>query len=273
VAFILSNRKKILSIIFVFLLLSYLPVWKQGTVAYEYQDDAYSITVLASSSLTDVLTELIRIYSVKGNVTVSATYESPTELADSIESGDPSDVYISEHLTKMRDLKRQGLIDVFSLTNIASNKLVFLSSVENHILKNINKNMPITELLKDINEKTLLVVGDPDNVPAGDFAKTSLSSLGYWDKIEPYIVKAGNSRNALYLISKGRSAGITYFTEAYKNPEVEIISELPEDSHDPIIYQGAVIAGENMQHARDFLNFLKSDRAREIFHKYGFLDA
>lgn len=233
-------------------------------------DIPQSITVLASTSLTDVMTDLIRVYSIKGNISVSVVYDSPAELAGTIQQGNIADIYLSEDQISMRDLKRQGLIDVFSLTTLATNRLVLVAASDSVLSKKLSASVPLNDLFSDINEHTLLVIGDPDSEPVGMHAKLVIEELGHWDKIKNYTIRAASARNALYLIAKGKAAGIVYFTDAYNNKEVKIISGFPPTKHNFVVYQGAVVAGENMPTAREFLNFLKSDEAKKIFEKHGF---
>jgi len=49
-----------------------------------------------------------------------------------------------------------------------------------------------------------------------------------------------------------------------------VIGMFPEDSHPPIVYPVALVAGAETAVARSFLEFLKTSEARTIFLKYGF---
>lgn len=243
------------------------------SIAFSTDDKYSSITVLASTSLTDVMAEIVRLYSAQENITVSITYESPEILAESIVSGETADIYISESREKFVDLQQRGLFDIYSVTKLAYNKLVLVIASNSELEKKLSKNAAVDKLLLELKDKTILVISDPSNVALGAVTKSALEKLNIWPKIESSVIRAADSRNVLYLISKGGNAGIVYFTDAYANPEVKIISELPgaADENEKIIYQGAVVAGENMPPARKFLDFLKSKEAQNIFKKHGFI--
>jgi molybdate transport system substrate-binding protein len=50
-----------------------------------------------------------------------------------------------------------------------------------------------------------------------------------------------------------------------------IAASLTEDSHDPIVYPAALIAGsENEAAAQAFYDYLQTDYAKGVFEKYGF---
>lgn len=260
------NRLFVLVLLVLFGLLAF-----QAEADIEVEENPVSITILASSSLTDVMSELTRVYSKRSGHTVAASFASPAELVRSIEQGEPADFFISEDQPGMITLKRKGLIDVFTISNIAQDRLVLVASADHYLSKYVHPASALPRLLSDLNERVMLVMGDPDEVPVGMRAKEALNKLGKWENIEPFIVRTENNRSARYLIAKGRNAGVTYYTEAYKNPEVKILSEFPSDSYSSIIYQAAVVAGLHMAEARSFLDFLKSGGAKNIFEKHGFM--
>ncbi len=229
-----------------------------------------SVTVLAPSSMTNAMTEIIRIYSVKENITILAAYEGSAALADDIRGGEPADIYISDHPTKVRDLKREGVLDVVSISTLVGNRLVVVAAKDGQSIKKYQGRNAVTKALSTINETNRLVIGNIDKSPFGIISQRVLEKIAIWQKVEPYIIQANNTRNALAMIKKEKSIGLIYYTDAAQDSGVKIIAEVPSDLHDDIIYQVAVVAGENMEYARKFLLFLRSEEAQAVFNKYGF---
>lgn len=227
-----------------------------------------SITVLSASSLTDVLSEIIRIYSQEKNITVTGSFGATADLAKKIKDGRAADIFISAYPKWMTELKQHGLIDVYSLTNLVENKLVIATSQKTST--HFDENVSIENILQTLSKRTLLVIGDPNSVPLGIYAKQTLEAIGLWQAIEPRLIREESASSARYLIAKGNGTGIIYKNDAYNNNEVQIVKDIPKDLHEPIVYQAAVVAGENMTYARHFLDFLKSDQANTVFKNYGF---
>ena len=50
--------------------------------------------------------------------------------------------------------------------------------------------------------------------------------------------------------------------------DIKILRVIPDID---IYYQGVVIAGDNMEKARDFLKYLKSDESKNLLNKNGFI--
>lgn len=239
--------------------------------------DLPNVNILAASSLTDPITEIVRIYSREKNITVTASYSATSEQAWKIEEGDSADLFISSHPFWMAELKQMGLIDVYSLTNLVKNKLAIVTSTKSRLNKNPIIAQGTGGKINHLNNRAILVFGDPNNTALGLYTKQSIQAIdkqqksNLWDKLENRFIRAANSKNALYLITHGETGGITYYSDAYNNPEVDILSIVDEKLHEPIIYQAAVVAGENMSHARDFMQFLMSPDAKKIFKKHGFI--
>ena len=76
---------------------------------------------------------------------------------------------------------------------------------------------------------------------------------------------------ALVLVARGEAPlGIVYETDAKVDPGVKIVGVFPEDSHPPIIYPVAATAAAKPE-ANDYLAFLRSQAAKTVFEKYGFV--
>ncbi len=231
-----------------------------------------SVTVLAASSLTNVLTELASTYSRERNVTISTSYEASGYLASEIIAGESADIFISAHPSFVTDLKQRGLLDVFNIKDIAKNRLVITASPELHIRSKISQeDIDNAGVFRKLQGRAIPVIADASESALGIYTEQSLTALKQWDNIQSYAIRAANARRALYLIAKGKTFGITYLTDAANNPEVEILSTLPDTLHEPIIYQASVVAGENMEQARLFLHYLTSPNAKKIWRKYQFI--
>jgi molybdate transport system substrate-binding protein len=106
-------------------------------------------------------------------------------------------------------------------------------------------------------------------VPAGKYAKAALTALGVWGSVASKVVPAENVRVALEYVARGEAPyGIVYATDA-KAAAVRLAGVFPENSHEPIIYPGA-LTKTAQSGAKAFLDFLSSAPARPIFEKSGF---
>ena len=117
-----------------------------------------------------------------------------------------------------------------------------------------------------------LAVGNLESVPAGMYAKQVLIKQGLFEILKPKMVSCDSVRNVLFFVEHGEvDAGIVYLTDAKISQHVTVVSEFPEELHDPIYYPAAVCTDSaHKQAAREFLAFLQSPVSDEIFKRYGF---
>ncbi len=233
-----------------------------------------SIVIYAPTSMSHAMHEIMKLFANKYNISVSATYESAGELAISIEEGESANIFITEDSIKMRDLQRMGVLNVFSLTDIAADELVIAAPKNSYVIKKLNNIASTDDKMRFLAKNVSLAVPDPEFDAAGKFAKQAFNKIGEWEKVEARMLKATNTDNSLYLAANGDSPGVLYRSDALKNDNVEIIFAFPKDYTDKIIYQASVVAGldsEDINKASEkFIKFLKTDIIKSIFVKYGF---
>ncbi len=107
--------------------------------------------------------------------------------------------------------------------------------------------------------------------PAGIYAKEAFTKLGVWDAVSPKLAQASNVRDALSLVARGEAKyGVVYATDAKAEPKVRVVAIFPADSHAPIVYPVAVVAGSKNADAATFEAFLSSQAAVKILTGQGF---
>jgi len=127
--------------------------------------------------------------------------------------------------------------------------------------------------LSDLNKPEVkqIGVGTPETVPAGKYTQEALTNLGYWDSLKPKFVFAKDVKQVLAYVETGNDAGFVYLSDSKASEKVDVLINLPENSHEPIIYPAAIIADtNNREAAEEFLEYLQTSEAKQIFTKYGF---
>lgn len=223
------------------------------------------VTVYAAASLANAIGEVAAKYEMEKAVKVAGSYAASSSLAKQIENGAPADVFISADLKWMNYLQDKNRIVLESRRNLLNNKLVLITPKGQGFKVSADKGF---DLSKAFDGK--LCTGDLESVPVGIYAKQSLMSLGWWNGVKSRIVGTQDVRAALAFVERGEcTAGIVYETDAKISTKTEVIATLPADSHDPVVYPVAVVAGAKPE-AQAFVDYLSSPQAGNIFLKYGF---
>jgi molybdate transport system substrate-binding protein len=231
---------------------------------------AADLLVFAAASLKDALDAINKAYTAGSGQPVVVSYAASSALARQIEEAAPADVFVSADLDWMNYLEERDLIDEASRAVLVGNEIVLVAPADSTTTVTI---APGFDLAGALGADGLLAMADPEAVPAGRYGKASLESLGVWESVSGRIAGAENVRAALALVSRGEAPlGIVYATDAAADPGVRVVGTFPADSHPPIQYPAAVLAGSTNDAASGYVDFLKSPAAAEIFTRFGFTE-
>lgn len=224
------------------------------------------LLISAAASLTDVLNEIADVYKdIEPNTKLTYSFGSSGALQAQIEEGAPVDIFMSAAQKQMKALEDKGLILDGTNKTLLVNKVVLITPT--------NSNLEISsfdDLTKD--EVKKIAIGDPSNVPVGQYSEEIFTNLNILDKVSPKTVLGNDVRTVLTWVESGEvDCGIVYATDAYTTDKVQIITEAPEGSHKEVSYPVAVVkTSKNSEAAKRFLDFLSTEKAINLFTKYGF---
>ncbi len=224
--------------------------------------------VFAAASTGGVLTELAGVYQTRGGETVVLSFAASSALARHIEHGAPAAIYLSANTAWMDYLDARGLIEPASRARLMGNRLALIAPADSPAAGPVGRALPLAVLIGD----GRLALGDPDHVPAGIYAREALKGLGLWSAVEGRLARMSNVRLALVMVERGEAAlGVVYESDAAASARVKLIGLFPAESHPPIVYWVALVAGRADAAARRFLAFLRGAEAAQVFSRHGFL--
>ncbi len=225
--------------------------------------DQTPVLVFDAASLTNAIDDLSKAFTDKTHVPVKSSPAASSALAKQIEAGAPADVFFSADLEWMDYLDRKKLLKPGSRHDLVGNSLVLIAPADSRVSVKLQKGVDFGA--------GKIATGDPDSVPVGKYAKAALENLGAWDKVSGQIVRAENVRAALAFVARGEAPwGIVYKTDALAENKVRIVAEFPRDTYPPVTYPIAVTTHGGAA-AQQFVEFVRSKPAAEIFKKYGFV--
>lgn len=229
-----------------------------------------SILVAAAASLKNAYEdELIPMFEEQyPGVTVEGTYDSSGKLQTQIEEGLEADVFMSAATKQMKALDEEGMIASDTIVNLLENKIVLIvpAGSDSQI-----------DSFEKIGDAASIALGDPESVPAGQYAKEALTNLSVWDSIQDKVSFGTNVTEVLNQVAAvSADAGIVYATDAASMADqVTAVAEAPEGSLEKkVIYPVAVVkATTHEDAAKAFVDFLQTPDAIKVFESYGFVAA
>jgi molybdate transport system substrate-binding protein len=223
------------------------------------------LTISAAASLTNALQEIKPIYEQKNpQINLVYNFGSSGSLQQQIEQGAPVDIFISAASKQMDALESKNLLMADTCRNLLTNQIVLITP------QNLAGVSSFQDLTKP--EVKRIALGDPKSVPAGQYAQETLTFYNLLESLQDKFVYAKDVKQVLsYVELENVEAGLVYMTDAKTSNNVQIIAVAEPQSHSPIVYPVAIIKdSKQVDMSKEFIEFLFSTDAQEIFTKYGF---
>ncbi|MCR5371648.1 MAG: molybdate ABC transporter substrate-binding protein [Clostridium sp.] len=226
------------------------------------------LMVAAAASLQYVMEDEIGPAFEKENpdISLTFTFDSSGKLQTQIEEGADADVFFSAAMKQMTALQEENLVDADSVTELLENKITLIVPK--------GSELGITGF-EDITKAEKIAIGDPESVPAGQYANEAFENLGMWDDVLAKASLGTNVTEVLSWVAEGSAdAGVVYLTDATTSDQadrIEIIGYAPEGSCKKVIYPvGIVSASQKKDAAAKFIEYLRTEEGSAAFEKYGF---
>ncbi len=226
-----------------------------------------NVMLAAAASLENAFTtELIPMFSEQyPNIAVEGTYDSSGKLQTQIEEGLAADIFFSAATKQMDALAEEGYVDVADVVELLENEIVLIVPA--------GSDSGIASFEDIVNAETV-AIGDPESVPAGQYAEEALTSLGLWNQVQAKASLGTNVTEVLNWVAEGSAdAGLVYATDAAQMPgKVKVVAAAPEGSlAKQVIYPVAVLAdAPDPDAAQAFFDFLQTSEAMAVFEAAGF---
>ena len=213
-----------------------------GCSSTQDQQEEVTLTLAAAASLENTFEDkLIPEFEKENpNIKVQGVYDSSGKLQIQIEQG----------------LK--------AVVDLLENKLVLITGKQT-----------TTEVkgFADIAKAETIAIGDPEVVPAGQYAKMALTHLGLYDALTSKYSLGGNVTEVLnWVASSSSEVGIVYSTDAKSSKDVKVLATCENSLLDePVIYPVAKLAQtKHSDETEKFIKFIQKKSSLKQFENYGF---
>ena len=226
------------------------------------------LTVSAAVSLRDAFNEIGRLYEQRTGTRVRFNFGASGVLQKQIEQAAPVDVFASAGKKQMDDLAAKGLILADTRHDFARNALVLIVPTNE-----AEKRLAGFDVLMQTSVRKV-AIGNPQTVPAGQYAQQLLLNMKLWEQVQPKLVLAEDVRQVLDYVARAEvDAGLVYASDvAATNDRVSIAARAPEAAHEPILYPVAVVKeSRHTEAAQRFVALVLSPEGQAALTKYGFI--
>ena len=242
------------------------------------------IQVFIAASLNTVMTELADMYNEEHpEVKITYNADSSGTLLTQIQEGYECDIFFSAAQKQMDDLEADGLMVEGTRADVVNNQVVVVS------LKDSGTKVTGLENLNEA-ESIALAGG---SVPVGRYTRQALVNLGTLPETDDpasitteevsealggvEISEQDNVSKVLTAVVEGScEVGTTYYSDTYGyEDDLDILQTVSYDLTGDVIYPIARVVNEEADDAQtaaaeDFLQFILSDEAKDVFDSYYF---
>lgn len=242
------------------------------------------IQVFIAASLNTVMTQLADLYNeTQPNVKVTFNADSSGTLLTQIEEGYECDIFFPAAQTQMDQLEEDGLMVEGTRVDVVNNQVVVVTRKDS--------GTKVTGLETLGEAESIALAGG--SVPVGRYTRQALINLGMLEETEDpasittrqisdalggvEISEQDNVSKVLTAVVEGScEVGTTYYSDTYGyEDDLDILETVPYDLTGDVICPVARVKNEEADDLQkeasdDFLSFILSDQAKEVFDAYYF---
>lgn len=246
--------------------------------------DDTSVTVFAAKSLEQAMDEVIEAYNrIRPTVTVYANYDSSGTLAAQIGEGAACDVFFPASQFQMDELQEAGLLLENSRVDLLRNQVC--------VVTYLDSGTKVTGLADLDRAKSIALAGG--SVPVGRYTRQAIINLGLLSETDDaaavtsseisaalggvIVNECANVGAVALAVSEGANeVGTVYRSDVTGFSErLVILENVSSDLTGEVVYPAAQVKNDQADElernaAADFMLFLVSDQAKEIYRNYQF---
>lgn len=222
---------------------------------------ADALFVYAGAGLKKPMDEIAALYKENNNIEIVFNYAGSGQLLTQLETTKKGDVFLVGADIAYTVAQKKNLVnEPYSISHHTPAIVVLKGNP-----KNIQK-------IEDLNQSGIKVIlGDENASAIGKTAQNILQKNGL-ESINDNVVSKANTVNEMVIqLTLGNAdAMIATVDSVFNNPEVEIITIDPDKNIDQIVTGGVISSSTQLDNAKAFMEFVASDKGKEIFARYGF---
>ncbi|QSX33829.1 molybdate ABC transporter substrate-binding protein [Shewanella avicenniae] len=225
--------------------------------------------IAAAANIKFAMQQIVENYQQDTGAKVRVSYGSSGNFVSQLSHGAPFELFLSAD-EKYVTLVEQAGLTADSGIIYAYGKLALVASNNSSLALD-----PQLDGLKQALSQGKIkrfAIANPDHAPYGEKARELLTNKGLWQSLQPKLVFGENvSQAAQFAMSGSTDGGIVALSLAVA-PEFKQRGRylaIPESEYSPLAQRMVLMKGASEQ-AKNFYQYLQSERARQVFSDFGF---
>ena len=221
------------------------------------------VTVAVAANFTATAKRIAAAFAAGSEHVAVLSFGSTGKLYAQIAHGAPYDVFLAADQARPQKAIDEGLAVAASRYTYASGKLV-LYSTDAALVDDEGNVLHSTRFAR-------LAIANPDTAPYGSAAIEVLQALGVHDSVAARLVRGDNIAQTLqFVVTKNAQLGFVALAQIIETRGGSRWI-VPEGLYTPVRQDAVLLArGASNPAARAFMEFLKSETARDIIRAFGY---
>lgn len=238
------------------------------------------LIVFAAASMTETMNQIAEMYkTVAPNVTLTYNFDSSGTLKTQIQEGAECDLFISAGQKQMNQL------DITADPKVNTDKLDFVlegtrvNLLENRVTLCVPEGNPkdiksFDDLADKLKEGSVLMAMGNSDVPVGQYTQKILAFYGLDEEKlakDGVITYGTNVKEVTTQVTEASvDCGVVYCTDAF-SAGLTPVDYATKEMCGQVIYPAAVMKNAlHAEAAKEFLAYLRTDKAATVFESVGF---
>lgn len=219
-----------------------------------------SLFVYCGAGMKDPASDIVDAFKEATSCDVNITFGNAAQINSQIMNSNEGDLFISGAETELKSLKEKNyvtdtkqLVQHIPVIAVPSGNPAGISSIA------------------DLGNGAKLVLGDADATPIGKIADTVLNDAGIMDSAD-IVARTSTAPEMITALNSGEAdAAIVWKENADGKDGVEVLDIPDMDNYIKVIPAASLSCSENADSLAEFLKFLDSDTAHDIWTSYGYV--
>lgn len=218
--------------------------------------DGKTLNIYCGAGMKEPFAETAQNFQDETGCTMNVTYANAAQIQTQIETSQSGDIWIAGSTDEAER--------VSSLTAESVNLVKHIPVII--VPKDNPKNV---QSLADLANVDTLLIGDPDSVAIGKVAKNALTKAGIWDAVADKVTTTTTAPQISSAIANGQGdAGIVWKENASDN--VTIVGQADMDKFIKVIPAVVLTTSQDKDTVDDFVDYLESSKAQDVWTKHGY---
>lgn len=227
------------------------------------REELSSVTILAEPSMAGPIARSAVDFSQHRNIVTSAVFADASRQIQSLEEGAAGDVFITDDFNILQELKKRGLVDVYSQIIIGRGDLALAIPETLAAATGVTPESSREAVAAYLTAIPRISVISPEG-PESRYWISTMLALGLSESLQEKILPASGYEEAIHQAREQNLPVLLPAQVLSAHKGFTVLFRFKGTEFPAFTYYAVIVASENMEPARDYLHYLQSAEGQQF---------